>query len=397
MKPSFIGIVSLFLLVYAAAVYYAGLRLLQSLGEVIAQCSGYYWGIYVLVACTPFISWLGRAHFPRRLNDWITVGGNYWLAVLYYLVVCWAVVDSVRLAVGLFSPAEPGPPPTWLATAVTVLVACLLAYGIWNARHPRIRRYDVTIGKAVAGLTGLRAVMVSDVHLGVMIDNSRLAVMVEQINQLQPDIVFLAGDTIDEDVALFIERNMAAVLSQLTPKYGVYAVMGNHEYLGGQGLLAVQALERVGVQVLRDRYVKVNGQFYVVGRDDPTVGRMSGTRRLPLPAVMQGVDRSVPVILLDHQPQNLTEGQQQGVDLQLSGHTHHGQFFPNNLVTERLFELDWGYLRKGAYQAIVSCGYGTWGPPVRIGNQPELVDIRITFNNSGEEGGSQAQKQPEPV
>ncbi len=396
MKPSFIGVISLFFLVYAGAVYYAGLRLLQPLG---AQCSGYYWywGIYVLVACMPFISRLSRACFPRRLNDWIAVGGNYWLAALYYLVVSWAVVDSIRWAGGLFLPAEPGPPPTWLAAAVTVLVACLLAYGIWNARHPRIRRYDVTIGKAVPGLTGLRAVMVSDIHLGVMIDKRRLAVMVEQINQLQPDIVFLAGDTIDEDVALFIERNMAAVLSRLNPKYGVYAVMGNHEYLGGQGLLAAQALEHVGVQVLRDRYVKVDEQFYVVGRDDPTVGRMSGTRRLPLPAVMQGVDRSVPVILLDHQPQNLTEGQQQGVDLQLSGHTHHGQFFPNNLVTERLFELDWGYLRKGAYQAIVSCGYGTWGPPVRIGNQPELVDIRITFTNRWEEGGSQSKKQPGPV
>ncbi|QDR82236.1 metallophosphoesterase [Sporomusa termitida] len=379
---SFIAIVSLFFLVYAAACYYAGLRLYQSWGGVLAAYAGYYWGCYVLLASTPLISPLGRGWIPRWLNGLVAVAGNYWLAALYYLVVSWALVDSIRLAGGLLWPAAPGLPPAWLGAAVTVTVGCLLAYGVWNGRNPRICRYEVTIRKSAGGLTGLRAVLVADIHLGLIVGKDRLTAMVDQINRLNPDIVFLAGDTIDEDAELFIERKMATLLKRLTPRYGVYAVLGNHEYLGGQALLAVQALEQAGVQVLRDRYVKVNEQFYVVGRDDPTVARMEGAKRLTLPAVMQGIDRSLPVILLDHQPQNLTEGQQQGVDLQLSGHTHHGQFFPNNLVTERLFELDWGYLRKGAYQVIVSCGYGTWGPPVRIGNQPEIVDIRIIFKSS---------------
>lgn len=376
---SFIGIICLFLLVYAAACYYTGLRLYQSLGAILPVYAGYYWGCYALLAVTPVIAPLARGRIPRWLCGLAAVAGNYWLAALYYLVISWVLADSVRLAGGLLWPAAPGLPPAWLGAAVTVTVGCLLVYGVWNGRNPRICRYDVTIRKAAGRLTGLRAVLVADIHLGVIVGNDRLAAMVDQVNRLQPDIVFLAGDTIDEDAELFIGQNMAALLRQLTPRYGVYAVLGNHEYLGGQALLAVQALEQAGVQVLRDRYVKVNEQFYVVGRDDPTVARMEGTKRLTLPAVMAGVDRSLPVILLDHQPQNLDEGQRQGVDLQLSGHTHHGQFFPNNLVTERLFELDWGYLRKGAYQAIVSCGYGTWGPPIRIGNQPEIVDIRITF------------------
>ncbi|WP_407313306.1 hypothetical protein [Desulfosporosinus sp. SB140] len=96
---------------------------------------------------------------------------------------------------------------------------------------------------------------------------------------------------------------------------------------------------------------------------------------------MQGVDHSLPIILMDHQPSHLEEPVGQGVDLQLSGHTHAGQLFPIRLITSRIFEDDWGYLRKGNFQLIVSSGYGTWGPPIRVGNTPEIVDITMTFNH----------------
>lgn len=99
---------------------------------------------------------------------------------------------------------------------------------------------------------------------------------------------------------------------------------------------------------------------------------------------MEGLDRSLPVILLDHQPSHLEEAREQGVDLQLSGHTHQGQLFPFNLITKRIFATDWGYLRQGDFQIIVSSGYGTWGPPIRIGNHPEIVDITIHFTGAGE-------------
>jgi len=94
---------------------------------------------------------------------------------------------------------------------------------------------------------------------------------------------------------------------------------------------------------------------------------------------MQEVNRSLPIILMDHQPSHLEEPVEQGVDLQVSGHTHSGQIFPIQLITKRIFEQDWGLLRKGDFQLIVSSGYGTWGPPIRIGNIPEIADITITF------------------
>lgn len=374
----------LFLFIYTLANYYVGLRLFQTVRGLLSSYPVVYWGVVVLLALAPFAARLSRAYSPGWLNDWMSIIGNYWLAALYYLFLGWALVDLLRLAARLLLPALEFSDRfiVGIGAGVLVAVCLLLVYGAWNAHNPRVRHYDVTINKRVAGLHSLRAVMVSDIHLGPNVDNNRLDDLVNRINGMQPDIIFLAGDTIDEDVDRFARQQMAESLAQLKARYGVYAVLGNHEYLGGNGPMAVTYLQKAGMQVLRDQYTLVNNQFYIVGRDDRSVLRLTGYDRLPLSEVMQGVDRSLPVILLDHQPYNLEQGQQCGADLQLSGHTHHGQFFPNNLMTARLYEMDWGYLHKDGYQTIVSCGYGTWGPPIRIGNYPEIVEIAITFADS---------------
>jgi predicted MPP superfamily phosphohydrolase len=205
--------------------------------------------------------------------------------------------------------------------------------------------------------------MVSDIHLGNLIDNSRLQDLVSQINTLHPDIILLAGDIIDEDVQPFMSQGMHITFRQLQAPYGVYAVLGNHEYIGGNPEYIVAALTNAGVNVLRDQVVKVADSFYVAGRDDRSVERQlsAGRQRQPLPSLLANLDTGLPLILLDHQPYRLDDSQANGVDLQLSGHTHYGQIFPNNLITGMIYEDDWGYLQKGKFQAIVSCGYGTWG------------------------------------
>jgi predicted MPP superfamily phosphohydrolase len=159
----------------------------------------------------------------------------------------------------------------------------------------------------------------------------------------------------------------------------VYAVLGNHEYISRNSELAVESLKQANVNVLVDEHVKLNNQFYIVGRDDRMAGSISGKPRMKLSKLMDGIDKNLPIILLDHQPNNLEEGQRNGIDLQLSGHTHNGQFFPNNLISKHVFEHSWGYLRKGDYQVIVSSGFGTWGPPIRIGSNPEIADLTIYF------------------
>ena len=328
-----------------------------------------------------FVARLGKRFFPGHVNDLVAITGDYWLAAIYYSFLIWAVTDILRFLISLIYPAQTiGYPSFYWGFGVLSLVIILLIYGTWNARHPRVVNYDIAIRKTVHDLPKLHAVMVSDIHLGLVVDNDRLDAMVNSINELDPDIVFLAGDTIDEDVKLFFDQKMPEVIEKLRSKYGVYAVLGNHEYIGGNSELATNYLRQAGVVVLVDEYIKLNNQFYVVGRDDRMAGNMTGKQRLDLSRVMDGIDHSLPIILLDHQPHNLEEGQRNGVDLQLSGHTHNGQFFPNNLLAKRLFEHSWGYLRKGEYQVIVSSGYGTWGPPIRIGNYSEIIDLNISFS-----------------
>lgn len=384
MSSQFIVFLSIFFVIYCAANYYVGLRLIQSFHGIIEPYAFLYWAGYVLIALSPFAARFGRTYFSGGLNDWITVIGDYWFAALYYFFFLWVVSDILRILSKIFFPAFAAIryPSFGLGFGVIFIVGALLAYGAWNALNPRIHHYEIAIGKPVSGLPQLHAVLVSDIHLGPIVDSDRLEKMVNRINQLEPDVVFLAGDTIDEDVSRFVEQKMPEALSKLQTRLGVYAVLGNHEYLGGNSELAVEHLRQAGVKVLRDEYIKVNDQFYVVGRDDLMSGRVTGKNRLMLSKIMDGIDRSLPVVMLDHQPYHLEEGQLNGVDLQLSGHTHHGQFFPNNFFTTRMFENDWGYLKKGNYQVIVSCGFGTWGPPIRIGNYPEIVDILISFQQS---------------
>lgn len=380
----FPAIFTIFISMYVAGNYYVGLRFFQSIQSLIEPYSFFYWSSYAFLAISLFTARLGKRFYPGYVDDLFAVTGNYWLGAVYYSLLIWAGIDIFHLLANLIFPEIQiiKYPSLYWGLVVLFMVSLLLLCGTWNARHPRIIHYDITIKKAVPDLPELHAVMVSDIHLGPVVDSDRLKEMVNRINKLDPDIVFFAGDTIDEDVRLFASNKIQEILKKLRSRYGVYAVLGNHEYIGGNSELAVEYLQQAGIDVLVDRCIIVNNQFYVAGRDDRMAGRMNGKQRLDLSRLVEGIDNNLPVILLDHQPINLEEGQLNGIDLQLSGHTHGGQFFPNTLIAKRVFEKSWGYLKRGEYQVIVSSGFGTWGPPIRIGSNSEITDLKISFAGS---------------
>jgi predicted MPP superfamily phosphohydrolase len=198
------------------------------------------------------------------------------------------------------------------------------------------------------------------------------------INSLEPDIILLPGDVVDEDIGPVIKQNAGELLRTLKAKYGVYAVTGNHEYIGGVEP-SVEYLTEHGLIVLRDKTVKVADSFYIIGREDRASKGFAGIRRKPLNQLIEGVDKNLPVILMDHQPLRLEEAEVSGIDLQLSGHTHHGQLWPFNFITKKLYEVSMGYKQKGNTHYYVSCGVGSWGPPVRTGNRPEIVQKTLNF------------------
>jgi len=195
---------------------------------------------------------------------------------------------------------------------------------------------------------------------------------------LNADIVLLPGDVVDEDIAPVIKQNLGETLRKIRSKFGTFAVTGNHEYIGGVEP-AVRYLSEHGLTMLRDAAVKINGGIYIVGREDISFNRASGRKRKSLEELMSGIDKSFPIIMMDHQPFHLEEAERNGVDLQLSGHTHHGQLWPFNFITKKVYEVSWGYKKKGNTHIYVSSGAGTWGPPVRTGNSPEIVFLQLTF------------------
>lgn len=377
--------ITIMLAIYCAANYYIGWRGWQVLRLKGSQIRGKW---YTLVISTLTLAYplarLGETSSPSRFIDNLILIGALWLGMLYYLCILTLIIDLLCLINRRwkFLPRTLTNYPVTIMTMVFCTTLMLVSYGTWNARHPVTQNYDITISKTAGSLETLQVVLVSDIHLGNIIDNQRLTKFINRINQLEPDIVLFAGDMIDGNVDVLANQNMIDNFARLKPQLGTYAILGNHEYFDQKPDVAIQYLEQGHVHVLRDQWTLIADSFYLVGRDDLSKQRYTGTTRQDLATIMTGINHALPILLLDHQPHSLQDGVEQGVDLQLSGHTHLGQLFPNSLITNKIFDLDWGYLRKESMQVIVSCGIGTWGPPIRIGNHPEIVNITIHFTKA---------------
>lgn len=380
-----IGFLIVFIVLYGSLNFYIGLRGWQGVGSFIPFVNvKLYWIIFWLIALSYIIGRLSNNYLPDFIRNSFTMVGAYWMAAMLYLTVIIVLIDIVRLAdrwLGILPQGlkQNTNAASYAGIVVLVLITIVLIGGTWSARNPKISYYDLTVPKDGGNIKELNIVMVSDIHLGSIIGNGRLAAMVDMVNGLKPDLILFAGDTIDDDIGPYIKENMAETFKGLKSKYGTYAVLGNHEYIGGNAMEAVRSLEQGGVKVLRDDFVKIENSFYVIGRDDLSAERFGKSKRKTLEELTSQLDKTKPLILLDHQPFRLEEPMNQGIDLQLSGHTHRGQLFPNQLITGRIYEIDWGYLKKDNLHVVVSSGYGTWGPPIRVGNRAEIVNIKMRF------------------
>jgi hypothetical protein len=321
------------------------------------------------------------------VSDVLVRAGSFYMALMLHLFLLLVVVDLFRLANAFLNFFPKGfaadPHKTGLIVFIAVMGIGLgvVAGGYVNALNTRLRTFEIAIDKpAGAGLRNLNIAMASDIHLGTIMGSLRLERIVERLNALEPDIVLLPGDIVDESVSRAEEEKMISCLRSIKAPLGVFSVPGNHEYYGGLEK-NLEYLRRGGVRVLQDEAVLVGGAFVLAGRKDPTALRYQESR-LPIRGILEksGADPKLPIILLDHQPVRLIEAEEAGIDLQLSGHTHAGQLFPLNLINKKIWEQHWGYLKKGTTQYYVSCGVGTWGPPVRTCSIPEIVRIKVSFH-----------------
>jgi hypothetical protein len=219
--------------------------------------------------------------------------------------------------------------------------------------------------------------MASDIHLGALIGERREKKLLDIIREQKPDLVLLCGDLVDGEIAPVLRKNLGRHIQEIDTPLGVYAITGNHEYIGGIDK-TLPYLQSINIKVLLDETITLSNGIQIVGRNDQSSGRGANARK-PLSELLIGIDQTKPVIVMNHQPFNLQEAADSNVDLHLSGHTHHGQLWPISYITKAMFELSWGYLKKGNTNFYVSSGYGSWGPSVRVGNRPEVVVFKLKF------------------
>ncbi|NDV77693.1 metallophosphoesterase [Dysgonomonas sp. 511] len=336
---------------------------------------------FAIVAITSFfISFFLGDVMPIWLTSALYKIGTAWLFILIYFFIVMAAKDLFGLANKLlhFMPSDAITRYTkenWVGFGFMVgFIALLMTCGYlkyqWKVRVELPVNIYKTIGDST-NVRSLRIVAISDVHLGYGIGKKEFEKWVDLINKEEPDIVLIAGDLIDNSLRPLNEGNYAESFHKIKAPMGIYACPGNHEYISGIKE-SLQFMDKAGIKLLRDSAALVDGLFYVVGRDD----RMNENRK-PLKEITDALDKSKPIILLDHQPYHLEEAEAYGVDLQISGHTHQGQVWPISLITKQLYEKDHGFIKKGNANIYVSSGIGIWGGKFRIGTQSEYVVIDI--------------------
>ena len=319
---------------------------------------------------------LNLSRFIDRLPLWLARltydVGNSSIFVMLYLVIIFLVLDLGRLV-----RLVPG---TWLHqnfyTTVALTVGLFVTFLLGNVhyRHKVREEVHITTGKTLS--RPLRLVMLSDLHLGYHNPRHELARWVDLVNAEKPDLVLIAGDIIDMSIRPLVEENMAEEFLRL--KAPVYACLGNHEYYSGEPL-AQQFYRDGGIHLLRDSCAVVGGDLLIIGRDDRTnLHRKSLADILKSSPLSTEEIHSCYSIVLDHQPYHLEEAEQQGIDFQLSGHTHRGQVWPISWITDRLYECSFGPWQRGQTRYYVSSGLGIWGGKFRIGTRSEYVVADLT-------------------
>ena len=317
-------------------------------------------------------------------SDRLAVTGLFFLGLFSSLFVATLLRDVLLLALTLLNLAFPGEFALQTVKALTApavpsvaLAATLLGY--LNARRtPKVRTVEIAQAGLPAALDGFTIVQISDLHVGPTIRRRFMGRVVETVNRLQPDVVAITGDLVDGSVPDLGPE--VAPLRALAPRVGSYFVTGNHEYYAGVHPWLAE-VARLGIRVLLNEHVVIErggAKLVLAGVPDYNAGHFERAHRSDPRAALAGAPADAAFkVLLAHQPRSAPAAAQAGFDLQLSGHTHGGQFLPWNFFVRFQQPFTAGLHRVGRLRVYVSRGTGYWGPPKRFGAPSEITRIRL--------------------
>jgi hypothetical protein len=365
-----------FLLIFVIPIY-IGWRLigalpLGSLGSVTAAA---------VLALTCFLvpaSWQARRWANRRAADRISLLGSTAMSILSTLFALTVLRDVALPLIRLIgSPELEQAFAPWSEIIVLALTLLITLVGFVVALRPRLVEIDIPVTKLPEALRGFSIAQISDVHVGPTIKRSFVERIVERVNALNADLIAVTGDLVDGSVKdLAIET---APFANLRARHGTFFVTGNHEYYSGERAWT-QELRRLGMRVLKNEHVVVQHEgaaLVVAGVTDVSAHHFNAAERSDPNAALRGAPKGAAKLLLAHQPSSAAAAAQAGFDVQLSGHTHGGQFWPWNLLIGFFQPFTGGLNRLQDLWVYVNRGTGYWGPPNRFGVPSEITRIRL--------------------
>ena len=368
----------IFLSVYFVINLYLGKRLLRLVGFFWPRFPAVIFGmVYIVLAASFILARLDIAPLWKNLANQV---GSIWLGFFVYLVLFFVLSDGIiligRLA-GQVTPDNQLAAKKLAGLGVIILTLITVSYGMYQGKQLETVTYEVSLDRPLE--QELTVVLIADIHLGDTDSEARLGDIVERINQTEPDLVVIAGDIFSDDYASLKDPNkVEETLRSIRTRYGVYASLGNHD--GGSTFPDMLALlGRSYITLLLDESVKVAGQIEIMGRLDASpIGGYGYMSRVPYERLEKTIKSDLPLIVIEHNPIHLDEYNKR-VDLVLSGHTHKGQIFPGSLFTRAIYQVDYGHYvgNQDQPQMVVTSGVSTWGLPLRIGSQNEIVVIKL--------------------
>lgn len=315
---------------------------------------------------------------PTTIKGWMNWIGSHVMGIYVYLLLFFLATDLVIL-IGSLIKIIPSPIPSsvhFFAGLVPILLtASFVSYGIYHANQIQTVAYNVSINNSSSKM---KIVLVSDLHLGATHSEKRLPKIVETINAQNPDLVCIAGDIFNNDyTAIQDPERASALLKQIKSTYGVYASLGNHD-AGNTFDQMLRFLERSNIKLLNDEHVIIDNRLALFGRIDASpIGGFGNLKRKDISDQIASLQH-IPIVVMDHNPINIDQYDEK-TDVILSGHTHKGQMFPFHLITRSIYTVDYGHYQKdeNSPHVIVTSGAGTWGMPMRVGTDCEVVSIQL--------------------
>ena len=322
---------------------------------------------------------------PLHIVRFLWLMGSTWMVFIFYLTLMWLIIDlgiylnKRKTPIGKYLSNHPRNSGALFFIVTSLSIAAIMYVGNRKFRYPIVTKQEITINKSGGDISSMRIVAVADLHLGYLIDKRYAKRYVDLINEQKPDLVLFMGDIIDAEIDPIINQNMQEDFLRLNPPMGVYGCTGNHEYRYQSETKINWLNNDANIKMIRDSAVLIDNSFYIIGREDYV---HPGRANLKTIIEEQNIDISMPMIVLNHTPDNLDEEMINGADIALYGHTHEGQIFPFNILVRMMFEVASGYKQKENTHVFVTSGLGLSGPQYRIGTKSEIVVLDVTFNNN---------------